>query len=77
MLYLDNDTISMNEFDFSHVAIGNGFYEELNVVDFGGENKLIINNYVSIAQHVSFILNAGHYTNHISTHSFNVKTQKR
>lgn len=66
----------MNEFDFSHVALGNGSYGELNVVDFGEENKLIINNYVSIAQHVSFILNEGHYTNHISTYPFKVKTQK-
>lgn len=72
-LHPDSDTIPMNEFDFSHVVIGNGSYGELNVVDFGGENKLIIKNYVSIAQQVSFILNADHYTNHISTYPFKVK----
>ena len=68
-----SDTYPMNIFDFNHVEIGIGTYGELNVVDFGGNNKLIIKNYVSIAQHVSFILNADHYTNHISTYPFKVK----
>lgn len=63
----------MNDFDFEHVLIGKGTYGELNVIDFGGNAKLIINNYVSIAQHVSFILNAEHYTDHISTYPFKVK----
>ena len=72
-LHQNSDTIPMNNFDFNHVEIGIGTYGELNVVDFGGNNKLIIKNYVSIAQHVSFILNADHYTNHISTYPFKVK----
>ena len=71
-----SDTIPMNDFDFSHVALGYGSYGELNIVDFGGGNNLIIKNYVSIAQQVSFILNADHYTNHISTYPFKVKTLK-
>lgn len=75
-LYPDSGTIPMNDFDFSHVALGYGSYGELNVVDFGGDCELIIKNYVSIAQNVSFILNADHYTNHISTYPFKVKTLK-
>ena len=73
-LHPESDTIPMNAFSFENVSIGHGSYGELNVVDFGGGNKLIIKNYVSIAQHVSFILNADHYTNHISTYPFQVKT---
>ena len=72
-LHPNSDTTPMNDFDFEHVLIGKGTYGELNVVDFGGNAKLIINNYVSIAQHVSFILNAEHYTAHISTYPFKVK----
>lgn len=73
-LHPNSDTIPMNDFNFQNVSMGHGSYGELNVVDFGGENKLIIKNYVSIAQRVSFILNADHYTNHISTYPFKVKT---
>ena len=72
-LHPNSDTTPMNDFDFEHVLIGKGTYGELKVVDFGGNAKLIINNYVSIAQHVSFILNAEHYTDHISTYPFKVK----
>ena len=72
-LHPNSDTTPMNDFDFEHVLIGKGTYGELNVVDFGGNAKLIINNYVSIAQHVSFILKAEHYTDHISTYPFKVK----
>ena len=72
-LHPNSDTTPMNDFDFEHVLIGKVTYGELNVVDFGGNAKLIINNYVSIAQHVSFILNAEHYTDHISTYPFKVK----
>lgn len=47
-LHPNSDTTPMNDFDFEHVLIGKGTYGELNVVDFGGNAKLIINNYVSI-----------------------------
>lgn len=73
-LHPGSDTIPMNDFNTDNVEIGFGTYGELNVVDFGGDKKLIIKNYVSIAQNVSFILNADHYTNHISTYPFRVKT---
>lgn len=75
-IHPNSDTIPMNEFDFNHVEVGLGTYGELNVVDFGGSNKLIIKNYVSIGQNVSFILNGEHYINHISTYPFKVKTLK-
>lgn len=73
-LHPNSDTIPMNYFDFFRVEIGKGSYGELNVVDFGGDCKLYINNFVSIAQHVTFILNADHYTTNISTYPFKVKT---
>ena len=72
-LHPNSDTIPMNEFDFNKVQLGYGSYGELNVVDFGGANKLIIKNYVSIAQKVTFVLNADHYTNNISTYPYKVK----
>ena len=72
-LHPGSDTIPMNNFNFENVSLGHGSYGELNVVDFGGDCKLIIKNYVSVAQNVSFILNADHYTNHISTYPFKVK----
>lgn len=75
-LHPDSDTVPMNQFDFNHVSIGKGTYGELNVVDFGGDCRLILNNYISIAQHVTFILNAEHHTNHISTYPFKVKLLK-
>lgn len=75
-LHPDSDTIPMNEFSFEHVKIGNGSYGELNVIDFGGDNNLIIKNYVSIAQNVTFILNGEHYTDRISTYPFKVKILK-
>lgn len=75
-LHPDSDTIPMNSFDFSRVTVGKGSYGELNVVDFGNEHKLIIKNYVSIAQQVTFILDAEHYTDRISTYPFRVKSLK-
>ena len=72
-LHPNSDTIPMNNFNFEQVSVGDYSYGELNVVDFGGKCKLIIGNYVSIAQHVTFLLNAEHYLNHISTYPFKVK----
>ena len=75
-LHPNSDTIPMNNFDFNHVDIGHGSYGELNIVDFGGDNNLIIRNFVSIAQNVTFLLNAEHYTDRISTYPFKVKELK-
>lgn len=68
-----NDTIAMCIFDLDMVNVGKYSYGELNVVSFGHEHKLKIGNYVSIAQHVTFLLDVEHYINHISTFPYKVK----
>lgn len=75
-LHPNSDTTPMNKFDFNHVNVGCGSYGELNVVDFGGTCRLRIGNYVSIAQKVTFLLNAEHCVNRISTYPFKVKELK-
>lgn len=79
-LYPDSRLVPMSDFDFSHVKFGKCSYGDLHVVTFGDEHDLIIGNYVSIAQQVKFILDADHYTNHISTYPFKVlalETEKK
>lgn len=71
-----NTTEMCKVFDENIVKVGNESYGDLNIVTFGGNSKLIIGNYVSIAQEVHFILDAEHYTNHISTYPFKVKIIK-
>ena len=75
-LHPNSDTVPMNDFDFNHVKIGDYSYGELNVVDFGGDNFLEIKKFVSIAQNVTFVLNAEHNINTISTYPFKVKLLK-
>lgn len=72
-LHPNSDTIPMNEFRFDCVEVGVGTYGELNVIDFGGVSKLLIKNYVSIAQQVTFVLNAEHSLEKISTYPFKTK----
>lgn len=72
-MHPDSDTIPMNTFDMNKVKVGIGSYGELNVIDFGGDCELVIGNYVSIAQHVTFILNAEHNIGHASSYPFKVK----
>lgn len=69
----DNETYMKNYFDSKLVQVGYASYGELSVVSFGKKNRLIIGNFVSIAQNVTFILDAEHYWNHISTYPFKVK----
>ena len=68
-----NDTHAMNQFNFDNVSVGRYSYGELNVVDFCDSHKLVIGNYVSIAQNVTFLLNGEHYIDHISSFPFKVK----
>ena len=75
-LHPNSDTVPMNDFDFNHVEIGEYSYGELNVVDFGGDNFLRIKKFVSIAQNVTFVLNAEHNINTVSTYPFKVKMLK-
>ena len=75
-MHPQSDTVPMNKFNFEQVEIGEGSYGELNVITFANTSKLIIKNYVSIAQNVTFVLDAEHHLNHISTYPFKVKTLK-
>ena len=67
------DTIPMNCFSPKNVIVGKGSYGELNVVSFNDKSKLSIGNFVSIAQHVTFLLDADHQTNTVSTYPFRRK----
>lgn len=71
-----NNTVPGNIFDINKVLVGNYSYGRLNVIDFAYGHKLIIGNYVSIADNVYFILDAEHYINHISTFPFKSKVLK-
>lgn len=69
----ENDTTVNNIFNPSLVEIGDASYGELNIVTFADKCKLHIGSFVSIAQNVTFILDAEHYVNHISTFPYKVK----
>lgn len=69
-----NQTEMINVFDPGLVSVGNYSYGELNVTNFGSNSHLYIGNFVSIAQNVHFLLDVEHYTNHLSTYPFKVKT---
>lgn len=69
----NNTTTVNNIFNVNLVDVGSYSYGELNIVSFADSDMLHIGNYVSIAQNVTFILDAEHYTNHISTFPFKVK----
>ncbi len=71
-----NNTVPENIFDINKVLVGNYSYGRLNVIDFAYGHKLIIGNYVSIADNVYFILDAEHYINHISTFPFKSQVLK-
>lgn len=65
----ENDTLPVNEFCFEHVYVGKGTYGLLNVIDLNIEgNRLQIGSYCSIAENVTFLLNAEHNTNSLLTY---------
>ena len=68
-----NTTIAGNQFDISKVQVGKYTYGALHVLNWGEKERLVIGSYCSIAQEVMFILNADHYTDHVSTFPFKVK----
>ena len=72
-----NYTFPINRFPIECVEVGKETYGELNVVTFSNESKLVIGNYVSISQNVSFLLDVEHHLDHISTYPFRVKTLKK
>lgn len=68
-----SDTIPMNCFNMDRVSVGKYSYGELNVVSFNDKSSLKIGNFVSIAQHVTFLLDVEHNLDTISTFPFKVK----
>lgn len=68
-----NTTIPLNIFDINSVFIGKHTYGGIAVLNYNKYYKLTIGNYCSIATDVMFILDADHYTNHISSFPFKVK----
>lgn len=72
-MHKESELIPMNCFPINIVEVGRYSYGELNIVTFDSKSKIKIGSFVSIAQHVSFLLDAEHYTNHISTFPWKVK----
>ena len=72
-----NDHMTLvNDFDLNLVTVGNHTYGGLQVYSFNSESKLRIGHFCSISGNVMFILNAEHYSNHISTYPFKVRVLK-
>lgn len=69
----NNETIPQNIFPEEVVHVGDYTYGELNIITFDNKTNLYIGKFVSIAQHVTFLLDVEHYINHISTYPFKVK----
>lgn len=71
-----NETYAENEFDMNAVKVGNYTYGSLYVLNHNTTETLTIGHYCSIGPRVSFILNADHHLNTISTFPFKVKCLK-
>lgn len=68
-----NGLLPKTVFPFSTVVTGKHSYGDLNIVSFNVKSKIYIGNYVSIAQNVTFLIDADHFVNHISTYPFKAK----
>lgn len=56
-----NDTLPVNQFYFNHVKVGANTYGLLNVIDLNEQGSVLsIGSYCSIAENVTFLLNAEH-----------------
>ena len=69
----DNYTEPASPFRIQSVSVGRGTYGKLNVVDDGGDSRLTLGSYCSIADDVVFLLNANHPVDRLSTYPFAVK----
>lgn len=69
----NNETVPNNYFPIDLVKIGSATYGELNIVTFNDDSKLLIKNYCSIAQNVTFLLDVEHEIRNISTYPFRAK----
>lgn len=70
------DSFPMYYFDPSIVSMGHHSYGELNVTSFNNRSHLYIGNFVSIAQHVTFLLDVEHNISTISTYPLKTKVLK-
>lgn len=68
-----NTTMASSIFNIDKVSVGNYTYGNIDILDFGDNEKLSIGNFCSIAPNVKFVLNADHYTNHFTTFPLKVK----
>ena len=57
---LHNHTTAVNAFDINRVTVGKNTYGPIKVLNWGKKKNLIIGNYCSIAQGVTFLLSADH-----------------
>lgn len=71
-----NYTVAINAFGLSNVSVGRNTYGGLKVVNYNRKERLVIGAFCSIAQEVTFILNADHRTDTISTYPFKVMIKK-
>ena len=62
-----NETSAANRFRRSHVSVGSFTYGPLRVIDGAGPSRLSIGSFCSIAEDVTFVLNAEHPLDRLST----------
>lgn len=67
------ETLPVNVFPIECVSVGKMTYGRLRVITFKNKSKLRIGNYVSISDNVTFVLDAEHHTDHLSTYPFRVQ----
>lgn len=68
-----NTTIALNEYDMDEVSVGRYTYGGIRVINYNKKERLKIGSFCSIAQEVTFILNADHRVDTLSTFPFKVK----
>lgn len=66
----NNRTIAIKETRPEMVQIGNYSYGPVNISSMTDENKLVVGNFVSIAEDSLFLLGADHVINHLSSYPF-------
>lgn len=75
---IHNKTFIVNNFNFENVIVGNETYGDLEVYDYGTpKEKLIIGNYVSIANGVRFLLGGNHQIKTFTTYPLKSKLTGR
>ena len=74
--YPQSDLKLSSPFDPNRISIGKYSYAHIKVVAFNNKSKISIGHFCSIAQNVTFIVDADHRTDTISTYPFKVKCLK-